>query len=172
MFGPTATLNFGAPAPSPGEAAAQAQQPQPPEAFPAAVPDGAQQLAMLATPPVNYQQAPDLNAPLTSPPPPEAQQSSQQGEQLACWEGSPGASKHPELWPENDGQLPVCVLPNGLRGAKLSCGCRDSRAFEPLPWRQASWQWAVHCTGASRSCPEHSMQTNTNVVAAYIMAHV
>lgn len=83
MFGPTATLNFGAPAPSPGEAAAQVQQPQPSETFPAAVPDGAQQLAMLASPPVNYQQAPDLSPPITIPPPAEAQQGSQQGEQLA-----------------------------------------------------------------------------------------
>ena len=50
MFGPTATLNFGASAPSPGDAAAHAQ-PQPPQAFPASVPDGAEQLAMLASAP-------------------------------------------------------------------------------------------------------------------------
>ncbi len=80
MFGPTATLNFGASAPSPGDAAAHAQ-PQPPQAFPASVPDGAEQLAMLASAPVNYQQDPELSPPLTGPPPPEAQQSSQQGTQ-------------------------------------------------------------------------------------------
>ena len=84
MFGPTATLNFGAPAPSPGEASAQA--PQPPEGFPAAAPDGAQQLAMLATPPVNYQQADELSPPMTGPPPPESQQGNTQGEQSCMLE--------------------------------------------------------------------------------------
>ena len=79
MFGPTATLNFMPPAPGPGEVAMQGP-PQPSEAFPAAAPDGAAQLAMLASPPVNYHHAPELTAPMAGPPIPEAQQ----GEQLAC----------------------------------------------------------------------------------------
>lgn len=87
MFGPTATLNFGLPAPDPSDASAQGM-PQPSEAFPATAPDGAAQLAMLAsTIPVNYQHSPELSAPLTSPPPPENQQGNQQSELLRLNKG-------------------------------------------------------------------------------------
>lgn len=59
LFGPTATLNFG---PPPGTPAASPQQA---EGFPAAAPDGAQQLAMLSGVPVPYQQqAPELSPPI------------------------------------------------------------------------------------------------------------
>ena len=116
MFGPTATLNFGAPAPSPGDASAQA--PQPPEAFPAAAPDGAEQLAMLASPPVNYQQTPELSPPMTGPPPPEAQQGNTQGEQPCMLEDTIGKCKAcprayciQQALVRVSGQLPVVCSP-------------------------------------------------------------
>lgn len=68
MFGPTATLNFEQAAPNPAEASAQ-----PSDAFPAAVPDGAQQLAMLSSATAPYQQI--MEAPLaTGPASPNLQQ--------------------------------------------------------------------------------------------------
>ena len=53
MFGPTATLNYAAPAPVPSSASAPTA-----EGLSAAAPDGAQQLSMLAGGPPAYQQQP------------------------------------------------------------------------------------------------------------------
>ena len=119
MFGPTATLNFGLPAPDPSDASAQGM-PQPSEAFPATAPDGAAQLAMLASAiPVNYQHSPELSAPLTSPPPPENQQGNQQSE-LFIW-----------LYTSV-----FCMLPHQLSVA----ACLSRRLQIALPTRQICMQ--------------------------------
>ena len=71
MFGPNATLNYASPAPAPSSASALAA-----EGLPAAAPDGAQQLSMLAGGPAAYQQQPPphLNSAMPTPMPPEAEQ--------------------------------------------------------------------------------------------------
>ncbi|CAK0757170.1 hypothetical protein CVIRNUC_002518 [Coccomyxa viridis] len=70
MFGPNATLNYASPAPAPSSASAPTA-----EGLPAAAPDGAQQLPMLAGgPPAYQQQPPHLNSAMPSPMAPEAEQ--------------------------------------------------------------------------------------------------
>ena len=69
MFGPTATLNFGQAAPNPAEVSAE-----PSDAFPAAAPDGAQQLAMLSSATAPYQQIMEAPPPATGPASPNLQQ--------------------------------------------------------------------------------------------------
>lgn len=67
MFGPTATLNFGQAAPTLAEASAQTS-----DAFPAAAPDGAHQVAMMSTAP--YQQTMEAAPPAVGPASPNLQQ--------------------------------------------------------------------------------------------------
>ena len=70
MFGPNATLNYASPAPAPSSVSAPTA-----EGLPAAAPDGAQQLSMLAGgPPAYQQQPPHLNSAMPTPMAPESEQ--------------------------------------------------------------------------------------------------